>query len=254
MHKKILGSGHNTTLIILIILNDEMEDFFKIVKSLEDSELLFEGVSETIKTEAKEQKRGFLSMLLGTLGSSLLRNMLAGRGVVRTGGGRIRVGYGSKRSSFKKELIPPHSLINFEIQKYYQSEPRFNGVYSRDNLHDKVKYGPYVINLDQHSDLGTHWIALYILNNEVIYFDSFGVEHIPKEIKNFIRGSIDKFTIVTNIFRIQAYDSVMCGCFCVVFIDFMLKGKSLTDFTNLFSPNYFKKNDDIILCFFFANL
>ena len=76
-----------------------------------------------------------------------------------------------------------------------------------------------------------------ILNNKVTYFDSFGVEHIPKEIKKFIKGS----TIVTNIFRIQAYDSVMCGYFCIRFIDSMLKRKSLTDFTNLFSPNDLKK-------------
>ena len=82
-----------------------------------------------------------------------------------------------------------------------------------------------------------HSIALYILNNKVAYFDSVGVEHIPKEIKNFIRES----TIVTNIFRIQAYDSAMCGYFCIGFIDFMLKGKSLTDFNNLFLPNDFIK-------------
>ena len=69
----------------------------------------------------------------------------------------------------------PHSLTNFEIQKYYQNESKFNGVYSRDNLPNKIKDGAYVINLDEHSDIGTHWIALY-----VTLFDSFGVEHIPK--------------------------------------------------------------------------
>ena len=84
--KKIHGSGHNTT---LIISNDEMEDILKIVKFFEDSGLLLERVSETIKNEAKEQKGGFLSMLLGTLGASLLGNMLAGKGIVRGG-------YGSK--------------------------------------------------------------------------------------------------------------------------------------------------------------
>ena len=97
--KKILGSGHNTT---LIISNDEMKDNLKIVKSLEDSRLLLEGVSETIKNEAKEQKGGFLSMLLGTLGASLLGNMLAGKGVIRAGEGTARVGYGSKKSPLKK--------------------------------------------------------------------------------------------------------------------------------------------------------
>ena len=77
------------------------------------------------------------------------------------------------------------SLTNFEIQKYYQTEPRFHGVYSRDNLPDKIKEGAYVTNLDEYSDIGTHWTGLYALNN-VTYFDSFGVEHIPKEIKIFI--------------------------------------------------------------------
>ena len=78
-------------------------------------------------------------------------------------------------------LIPPHLVNNFEIQKYYQKEPRFNGVYSRDNLPDKIKDGPYVISLDEYSVIGAHWVALYALNNKVTYFDSFSVEHIPKK-------------------------------------------------------------------------
>ena len=86
--------------------------------------------------------------------------------------------------------------------------------------------------------------------NVITYFDSFGAEHIPKEIKIFI----DKSIVVTNIFRIQAYDSVMCGYFCIGFIDFMLAGKTLTEFTNLFSPNNFKRNDDIILNYFITNI
>ena len=73
----------------------------------------------------------------------------------------------------------PHPLTNFEIQRYYQNETRFNGVYSRDNL-PKIKDGAYVINIDDYSDIGTHWIALYALNNDVTYFNSFGDEHIPK--------------------------------------------------------------------------
>ena len=116
--------------------------------------------------------------------------------------------------------MPPHPLTNFEIQKYYQNEPRFNGVYSRDNL-PKIKDGAFIINLDEHSDIGTHWIALHIQNN-VTYFDSFRVEHIPKEIKTFIGNK----NIKANIFRTQAYDSIMCGYFCIVFIDFMLAGKT----------------------------
>ena len=78
----------------------------------------------------------------------------------------------------------PHLLINSEIQKF-QNESRFKGVYSRDNL-QKIKGGAYIINLDEYSDIGTHWIALYIQNNNVTYFDSFGVEHISKEIRTFI--------------------------------------------------------------------
>ena len=83
--------------------------------------------------------------------------------------------------------MPPHLLTNFEIQKYYQNELKFNGVYSRNNL-PKIKDGAHVINLDEDSDIGAHCIALYVLNNDVTYFDSFGVEHIPKEIKAFIRN------------------------------------------------------------------
>ena len=85
-------------------------------------------------------------------------------------------------------LIPPHPLTNFQIQKYYENEPRFNGVYSRDNL-TEIKNGAYIINLDEYSDIGTHWIALQVNNNDVTYFDCFGVEHIPKEIKAFIDRS-----------------------------------------------------------------
>ena len=141
--------------------------------------------------------------------------------------------------------MPLHPLTNFEIQKYYQIEPRFNDVYSRDNL-TELKDAAYVINLDEYSDIGTHWVALCVNNNDVTYFDSFGVGHIPKEIKAFIDRSL---SITTNIFRIQAYDS-MCGYFRIGVIDFMLAGKTLTEFTNLFSPNNFKKNDDIILNYF----
>ena len=74
-------------------------------------------------------------------------------------------------------LMPPHPLTNFEIQKYYENEPRFNGVFSRYNLPKEIKDGAYVINLDEHADTGTHWIALFCKKNEVIYFGSFGVEH-----------------------------------------------------------------------------
>ena len=84
-------------------------------------------------------------------------------------------------------------------------------------------------------------------NNNVTYFNSFWVEHIPKEIKAFINNNEN---ITTNIFRIQAYDSTMCGYLCIGFIDFMLAGKKSTDYTNLFSPYDFKKNDYIIFTYF----
>ena len=144
-------------------------------------------------------------------------------------------------------MTPPHPLKNFEIQEYYQNEPRFNRVFSRDNLPNSIKNGAYVINLDEYRDIGTHWVALYVNNKTIIYFDSFGVEHIPKEIMKFI-GNNKK--IITNIYRIQAYDSIMCGYFCIGFINFMFDGNSLTDYTNLFSQNDFKKDDDIILKYF----
>ena len=84
--------------------------------------------------------------------------------------------------------------------------------------------------------------------SDITYFDSFGVEHIPKEIKKFIGSK----NIIANIFRIQAYDSILCGYFCIGFINFMFKGKSLTDYANIFSPNNFKRNDDIILNHFMS--
>ena len=86
-----------------------------------------------------------------------------------------------------------------------------------------------------------------MINNDVTYFDSFGVEHIPKKIKTFINNK----NIKTNILRIQAYDSIMCGLFCIGLIDFMLAEKILTEFTNISSPNNLKKNDNIILNYFY---
>ena len=127
------------------------------------------------------------------------------------------------------------------MQEYYQNEPRLNGVFSRDNLPNIIKNGAYVINLDEY-----HWVALYVNDKTIIYFDSFGVEHSPKEIMKFIARK----KIITNIYRIQAYDSIMCGYFCIGFINFMFNGTSLTDYTNLFSTNDFKKNDDTILKYF----
>ena len=133
-----------------------MNDMMKIVQGLEYSNVLLKGGTKTIKNETKEQKEGSLSLLLGTLGASLLGNILAGKGIVRAGSGRrslnsykkgkeiVRVG-DRKRMGF---LLPPHLLRNFEIEKYYQNKPRFNGVSSRNNLPKKTKDRAYVINLD----------------------------------------------------------------------------------------------------------
>ena len=96
--------------------------------------------------------------------------------------------------------LPPHPLTKFEIQEYYQNEPRFNGVFSRDNMPiNNIKNGAYVINLDEYHDIGTHWVALYVNDKTATYFDSFGVEHIPREIMKFITHK----KIITNIYRIQ---------------------------------------------------
>ena len=139
----------------------------------------------------------------------------------------------------------PYCLTNFEMQKYYENEPRFNGVFSINNLPLKIKYGAQVINLEEYADVGTDWIALFCNRNEIFYFDSFNVEHVPEEIKEFVGNK----NIIGNIFQVQTNDLVMCGYFCIGFIDFVLAGKKLTDFTNMFSPYNFKKNDDIILSY-----
>ena len=106
-------------------------------------------------------------------------------------------------------LMPSHPLTNFEIQKYYENEPIFNGVFSRDNLPKKIKDEAYVINFDEYADTGTHWIALFCKKNETVYFDSFGVEYIPEEIKEFVGNK----NIKARIFRVQENNSIMCGVF-----------------------------------------
>ena len=131
-----------------------MEDILEIVKSLEDSGLLLKGIRETIKNEAKEQKGGFLSMLLGTLGANLLGNMLAGKGVIRAGEGTARVDYASKR----------YSLKDLPFKKKIDSTTSFNKLF----------------HLDEYSDIETHWIVLYVNNKTVAYFDSFRLNIFQK--------------------------------------------------------------------------
>ena len=128
---------------------------------------------------------------------------------------------------------------------YFKNVKGFNGVFSRNDL-PKLKNGAHAINLDHSENTGTHWIVIFMKNNEVIYFDSFDVEYIPKEIIEKIGNK----NIKTNIFRIQENNSIMCGYFCILLIEYMLNNKTLTDFTNLFSPSNFKKNDKIIKRYF----
>ena len=95
--------------------------------------------------------------------------------------------------------------------------------------------------------LQVHIGLLYFVNrSEIVYFDSFGVEHVPEEINEFVGNK----NIITNIFRVQANNSIICGYFCIGFIDFMLAGEKLTDVTSMFSPHDFKKNGNIILSYF----
>ena len=118
-------------------------------------------------------------------------------------------------------------------------------MYSRNNL-TNIKKGAYIINLDHSKNTGTHWVAIFVKKDEVIYFDSFGVEYISKEIMERIKNK----NIKTSIFRIQDNNSIMCCYSCILFIEYMLNNKTSTDFTNLFSPWNFKKNDQIIKRYF----
>ena len=101
--------------------------------------------------------------------------------------------------------MPPHSLTNLKIQKYYQKEPKFNGVSGSKDL-SKIKDGAYITNLHEYESIGTYQIVLYVNAENVTYFHSFAVEYIPKEIRKFIRNK----NTTTNIYRIQAYDLIIC--------------------------------------------
>ena len=126
-------------------------------------------------------------------------------------------------------------------------QPKLNDVCSRNHL-SKTKDGAYRINLNklESESIGTHYIVLYVNAENVTYFDSFGVEYIPKEIKKFIGNK----HIIANVYRIQSYNSIIWEYFYIGFIDFMLKGKCLLEFKNLSFPDKFKKNDKIILKYF----
>ena len=129
-------------------------------------------------------------------------------------------------------MIPPHPLTiqNFEIQKYCQNEPKYNGVYSRSIL-PEINEGVYIINLDETKSIGTYWMALYVNANNVIYISVALELSIPKGIKRFI---VKKNTI-TNIYRMKAYDCIICEYFCIWFTDFMLREKFVRLYKFIFS-------------------
>ena len=150
IQKKVHGSG-----VRLIIEQEDMNDIIKTIEALENSGILLKGVTKTIENETKEQREGFLSMLLGTLRANLLGNLLSGKGLTRAGEGIVRAGEGASKKK-KNSLLPFHPLTNIEISEYYANEPKFNGVYSRNNLPKTIKKELYVINLNEYENTGTH--------------------------------------------------------------------------------------------------
>ena len=161
-------------------------------------------------------KHGMLSAILGV---HLLRNMLAGKEVIPTSKGTIRVDWDS---------ITSHPLPNFEIENYCQNERKFEGIYSRSSL-PKKKVGSYVMILDEYKLIGTHLIALYANVDNVTYFDNAGVEYIQKKVKKLYVTKTSQQIFIEYKQMIQQYAGL-------VFINFMLKGISFLDYTNLFSP------------------
>ena len=171
-------------------------------------------------------------MLLGTLGAILLGNLSPGKGIVRPGSGSKK-GKGIGRARYGKKigfLMPPHTLsiikMNQDLIEFFQE------IICLKNKNCGIRNEPL-----WYADVGTHWIALLCNKNEIVYFDSFGVEHIPEEIKEFIGNK----NIKANIFQGQANNSVTCGYLCIRFIVFVLAGKKMADFTSLFSPYHFKR-------------
>ena len=166
-------------------------------------------------------------MLHGSLAASLLPSLLS-----RKGSGVTRAGQGLKRAG-QRWLEP---LNNFQIIEYYKNNPKFYGVYPKDRLPNK-KPGGYIINLGNSETPGSHWVAIH---NEY-YFDSFGVDP-PIEIINFFKKDF-----ISNTYRIQELYSIMCGYFCIGFLNHMFDGGNFEDFISRFDPNDFTKNDEIII-------
>ena len=141
-------------------------------------------------------------------------------------------------------LIQPHPLTNFEIRKYYKNEPRFDGAFPRNNLPKnnsikKIKDGAYIINLDDYANVRTHWIALFCKKMKLFISIVLVLNTFLKKLKNLLKNFLE--IKIYKIFRVQEINSIMCGYFCIGFIDFMLAGKKSTDYTNLFSPHDFTK-------------
>ena len=211
-----------------------MNHIMKIVRSLEEPGLLIKGVSDTIKNEAKNKKVHFLvwyQVHEVLVYQELCLQVKAQLQLVKAQLKQV------KAQSEQARILNAASFFN-----------KFNGVYSTNDL-PKTKGEA---NLDKFRSIETYCIAFYVNGNnrrasqDAIYFDSFGVEYTPKEIKRFIANQ----NIIPNIYRIQAHDSIMCRYFCIAFIDFMLKGKTLLGYKNSFSPYEYEKNDQIILKYF----
>ena len=115
----------------------------------------------------------------------------------------------------KGVLMLSHRFTKLKMQRYFENEPRFKGVYCQSSLKPIAKDWTYVVYLDEYKSIGTHWTALYASRNILTYFDNFGAEHTPQKIMRFIGNN----KIITNIFRIQANDSIMCVYFCILCLE-----------------------------------
>ena len=140
----------------------------------------------------------------------------------------------------------PHLLTNLGIETYLQNEPK-NAYFLRNNLPNIPKDGAYIVSIYNYEATGTHKVLFYVNGNTATYFNRFKAEHIPEEMKAFI----DNKNIVANIYRVEAYDSIMYGYLCNGFIDSLFKSKTLTDFTNLSLPHNFENNDKVTLNYCF---
>ena len=167
-----------------------MNDIIKIATSLEEFSLLVKGVNETIQNKAKKQKGGFLSMLLSTLGVSLLGKLLKEVNELK--------GQQYLDKEWWEQVTEQVVLL-----RIFNATLSFNKIWN--NL-SRIRDRAYVINLHEYESIGTHWIALYVNGNNIIYFDNFRFARISKEIKTFIGNK----NIITNIHRTQAYASIMC--------------------------------------------